>query len=189
MIRINLLPPEIRSARSARAFRMPWRFAGFWAVGAVVLLSLALLFFNGAQAGSLRTLQAEWRHLEPEKKKLEQVRQDIQALEKQAEALQRMKGPEGNWAPRLSLLSDTVVPQIWFSSFSGSQGQALRLEGSALAAPDADHNAAVTQFLQRLKEHPDFSRWFRSVELLSVAHRKIGDTEVVDFTILLHSSD
>lgn len=187
MIQINLLPPELRVvARDRAGPAVPWKPAARAVGGGVIALTVALVLFNGWQGRSLRRLQAEWRRLEPEKVRLDQTQQDIRALQLQAESLQRIKEPAGQWAPRLNLLSDVVVPQIWFSSLKWSQGQPARLEGSALAASDADRSAPVTQFLQRLKEHPDFSRWFSSVELLSVAHRKVGDAEVVDFTVLLN---
>lgn len=61
----------------------------------------------------------------------------------------------------------------------------LVLAGSALVTGKGE-GAPVSRFLQKLKEHPDFSRWFTRVELKDVWHRPVGSEEVSDFVILLY---
>jgi hypothetical protein len=131
-----------------------------------------------------------------------------------------LKAPEAQWSPRLNLLSNAIVSQLWFNRLKieippspqperasvlpvkGSakkpvipptQGSAapspgspvLVLEGSALMVSSGGA-APVSRYLQRLKEQPEFARWFRNVELKSAQQRQVEQEQVTDFVILLH---
>ncbi len=61
----------------------------------------------------------------------------------------------------------------------------LVLVGSAVVA-STDAEAPVTRFLQRLKEHPEFSRWFKGLELRDVIHQQVQQEEVSNFVVLLY---
>lgn len=61
----------------------------------------------------------------------------------------------------------------------------LVLVGSALVTGKGE-GAPVSRFLEKLKSHPDFSKWFTGVELKDVWHRPVGSEEVSDFVILLY---
>ncbi len=61
----------------------------------------------------------------------------------------------------------------------------LLLTGSALAASEGE-GAPVSRYLHRLKEQPEFRRWFQGLELKSVEHGKIQQEEVSDFVIALY---
>ena len=185
MIRINLLPPELRVTQVGRRVSVPWQPWAKGALGLGIGISCWLLFSNQLHAYGLSRLKAEWERLQPERVRFERAQEDYQRLKKGAEILSTVKAPETNWAPRLNLLSDALVSEVWFRALAYSQGQPLRLEGSALVDSSGDSKAQVTQFLQRLKEQPEFHKWFRDVELKSVEHRQIHQEEVVDFTLLL----
>lgn len=190
MIRINLLPPEMRKAAGLQKISVPWRSLGIGAlvvwVTASALLGLTVVW----QGRTLARLHAEWNQLEPEKTQLESVRQAVQALQQRNEIITLTKGPEGKWAPRLNLLSDAAVPQLWFTSLKWTRGQTLLLEGAALqeAVAPSDQSTAVGQFLEHLKSHPQFPKWFRSVELQSVEHGQVAGEEIVRFSIRLDPS-
>ena len=185
MIRINLLPPEIRAAQPHREISVPWKLLVRGPAGLLIAVSFWLLISNQWHAYGVKRLKAEWERLQPDRTRLEQILGNTQRLKKQTEILSAVKAPESNWAPRLNLLSNALVSQVWFRSLEYARGQPLRLEGSALVDVAGDSRAQVTLFLQRLKEEPDFHRWFRDVELKTVEHRQIRQEEVVDFTLLL----
>ncbi len=185
MIQINLMPPELRAARRAGSLRVPWRPIGLAAAALAVLFSVVLPLTNFLRARSIDRLRGEWKTLEPQSRELEKVQKDFQQLKRQAEALQSVKAPQAQWAPRLSLLSEALVPQVWLTQLEYAQGKALRLKGSALVGAGGDVRGQVTQFLQQLKDRPGFQDWFQNVELESVEHRTIQNEEVVDFVLLL----
>ena len=186
MIRINLMPPELQAAaRAGSSLRLPWRPIGFAAAGLVALASIGFPIVNSLRAGSLERLRKEWQTLEPQKQSMQKVQQSFLQLKQQAQAIQSVKAPQAQWAPRLSLLSEAVVPQVWMTQLEYMQGKSMRLKGSALVGAGGDGKAQVTKFLQHLKEQPAFQEWFRDVELESVEHRYIQNEEVVDFVLLL----
>jgi len=175
MIQINLLPPEMRvAARGSAAAQLPWRRIGFWVAGLAMLISVVLPLNNGLRAHRLERLRGEWKALQPQLEKL-----------KQAVILQGVKAPQVKWSPRLALLADALVPQVWLTHLEYAQGKNLRVEGSALVGLAGDGSGQVTQFMQHLKERPEFHQWFDNVELESVQHRQIQNEEIVDFVLLL----
>lgn len=186
MIRVNLLPPEARKAEPGAAVALPWKPLAMGAGGALALLTVALAAGNQWQAGRLERLRKEWEQVQPRRLELEEKQKRFQQLQGQASVLERVKAPKGRWAPRLNLLSDAVVPQVWFTGLNLVPGEPVRLEGSALVGSgSAESGAAVSKFLQQLQEQAGFPDWFSAVELKSVEHRQIKQEEVVDFAILL----
>ena len=134
-------------------------------------------------------LRAEYKEVESKKQRLTEVQQSVQQLQRQADALQAAKNKKAQWAPRLSLLSEALEPQVWLTKLDYEQGKSLSVQGTALvvSSPAAEGEAGgqVTKFFQQLKERPGFQDWFSEVELKSVEHRHIKEEEVADFTLLL----
>ncbi|MBI1953015.1 MAG: hypothetical protein HYS41_02705 [Candidatus Omnitrophica bacterium] len=237
MIKINLLPPDVRRTRRGPGVKVPWKAVGIGAGVCLLVYSGALFFFNQAQNRTLSRLTSEWQGLEPERARLEQRKQALLNLKNRASAVTSMKSPDAKWAPRLNLLSDALVRNLWFTALVGvktpksetmgflqselkdfvpgqipgfsEQGELLGLSpntpeaGGGAAQPAAEEKflvvlagvalvegkesaAPVTRFLQRLKEHPDFSKWFTGVELKDVFHQQVGKEETSAFVILLY---
>lgn len=241
MIRINLLPPEVGRPTSAAAKQLaelPWKRIGIGSLGLLGLYTVWVLAAVQMQSGALARLTAQWGALQPERSRLEQTQASLRALQNRTSVIQSLKQPEAQWAPRLNLLTDVLVSNLWFthlvflggSAFASSEmesalseeakrglglsesGQSsptepypgmppemsgmpasppaaskpiLLLGGSALITAKTA-GAPVSRFLQRLKESPEFSRWFTGVELKDVEHRQVHQEEVSDFAILLY---
>lgn len=185
MIKINLLPPAMREAARGSAARFPARPIGISAAALAVLISVVLPLGNGLQARSAERLRAEWKEMQPQMDKLTQTQKSFQELTRQAQVLQAAKSPEARWSPRLALLSDGLVSQVWLTHLEYPQGKSLQVEGSALLGSGGDSSGQVTKFLQHLKEQPQFQQWFKDVELKSVQHRQVQNEETADFILLL----
>ena len=186
MIKINLLPPEIVAARAKKqTLTVPWREIIIAAVVGVVGISIWLPSTNMKRSRALERLRAEWKTLEPKQKRMAEVEQNLLDLQRQADALQAAKNRQAQWAPRLSLLSEAAVPQVWLTRLGYVQGEALHVHGTALIGSGGDGSGQVTRFLQQLKEQPGFQDWFSGVEVESVEHRHIKEEEVADFVLLL----
>ncbi len=185
MIQINLLPPEMRVAARGSAVQLPWRRIGLRVAGLAMLISVVLPLNNGLRAHRLERLRGEWKALQPQREKLTQVQNSLQSLTRQAEVLRGVKAPQAKWSPRLALLADALVPQVWLTHLEYAQEKNLRVKGSALVGLAGDGSGQVTQFMQHLKERPEFHQWFDNVELESVQHRQIQNEEIVDFVLLL----
>lgn len=225
MIRVNLLPHPTGEPSASVLADFPLKSVGIllliFCIGASAILAVA----GQLQAGALRRLTAQWQDLQPQLRQLEATEAAIRALTNRAKVHQMLKAPEAQWAPRLNLLSDSIVSQLWFTSLrfeppkpvksalpaaavpkavppksakASSKPPAkpnpepmvqppvtLVLEGSALVAT-AGAGAPVSRYLQRLKEQPAFSKWFREVELKSVEQRQVQQEQVSDFVMAFH---
>ena len=249
MIRINLLPPGRRAQSSTLALlaTLPWRPIGISFLGILFLYSFLLAGLNLSRGVRLNRLNAEWQGTEPDRLHLAEVRTSVDQLHVREQAVLTMKAPERRWTPRLSLLMDGLVSNLWFRAFlfrmmkksemqellaaelqnlgipdleqvipqisvegeedsgqggmegapppaePGMEGAPLPLSfrpvlligGSALVTSQGS-GAPVRRFIQKLKEHPEFSQWFDSVELKDVSHREVKGEEVSDYLIVLY---
>lgn len=226
MIRLNLLPPEARkaagSSQLAALAALPWRQIGIGVLALLVGVSAALAVSAQRQKAQANRLSAEWDSLQAGKVRLDQAQAALQALRNRDSVLKSLKAPEGQWAPRLNLLSDSIVVGLWFrgllfrvtqvteiSQFVKEEASNLGLgdfgvptepsgeESSAAFRPQVllrgfslvtakGAGSPVSRFLQRLKENPQFSRWFTGVELMDVSHMEVGKQEVSEFAIILY---
>lgn len=57
------------------------------------------------------------------------------------------------------------------------------LAGSALVSGKGQEGPPVSRFLQKIKEHPEFGRWFSGMELKGIRHRQVKSEEVSDFVL------
>lgn len=208
MIKVNLLPAQVKRAQVALSLAaLPWPQIGKTLGGLLALYSIWLVVDGQRQANTLRRLQAQWEELQPQWLKWKEVDAAFRALQNRAAVFQSLKAPEAQWAPRLNLLSDVLVSGLWFTQLryratpssretemgmspDDPQTQAtpltplLELRGSALSA-SKEVAAPVSRYLQRLREHPEFHRWFKSLELKTVEHRQIDQYEVTNFEMVL----
>ncbi len=144
MIRLNLLPPGVGAARAAFPLAdLPWRPIGIGALSLLFLYSGWVFFQNRVVSGKAARLTAEWETLQPRQAQINQTQAALQALQNREAVLKTLKSPEGQWSPRLNLLSDCIVADLWFS------GLLFRTTESA----------EITSFLKREfpnMELPDF---------------------------------
>lgn len=208
MIKINVLPPAARQAAAhAQLTAIPWRRIGLVTVGGLALYSVGVWGWNQAQARAVSRLTDEWNALQPDRARVEQVHAALMTARGRAAALKALKHPDGQWAPRLNLLSDALVSGLWLTQVrfgvvtppegppsgpvaasAAPSAPILWLAGSALVRSEGE-DAPVKRYLQRLQEQPAFARWFRGVELKGIEHRRVGQESVSDFGLVLHSHE
>ena len=216
MIRINLLPKEMQRTASAQSIVVPWKTIGFSVVGILLFYSVWLFAANQFRSRAVVKLKAEWETLRTQAAHFDQVDTSVRALQNRAVVLKGLKEPKGQWAPRLNLLSDALVSNLWFTSLkittagpvklqasapaqsSSGKGKQVKqlaagpstvllLQGSALVpAGGGTGSPIVSLYLQRLKQQPDFSKWYRDVKLTSVEQRQVQEETVSDFVITLY---
>ena len=106
----------MRQAALSWVFLLPWKKVGMGVAAFVGLTSCLLLLSNGLQGRTVARLNARWQVLQPERTQLDRVQSGLLALKNRATVLKGLKAPEAQWAPRLNLLCDALVSQLWFSS-------------------------------------------------------------------------
>jgi len=205
VILINLLP----GGRRRRAWPVVTVRQG--AVALVAVLGLATVWLGLWRFGVERAhhrVSAEWEALQATRSQVADGRARVEALERQAERLARARTERAQWAPRLNLLSDALVPGVWFTRLTlapvdakvvakaplkakGARaeppppaGRCLELfvTGTALI-PEGGEPSPLAALLRSLKQQPEFTRWFDAVDLKSVERRKAGPLDVSDFVL------
>lgn len=211
MILINLVPPSQRPPLRWDWSRVTRRRAAAAGGLIVALLTGGPWLARHSQEQAVVRLRAEWEALAVPREEWESHRQAVAGLERQAHALGQLRASDRQWAGRLNLLSDAVVPGVWFtrltidpveprpavktpkgqpktpraSASSRPSPQArLIVEGTALVESDAA-GSPVAAFVTALKRHPAFPHSFASVEIQSVARRRISTVDVSDFVLRL----
>ena len=115
MIVINLLPA---SQRKATGWRLPSWTPKQVAIGTGVglgVMTAALMLWRVGLEQANRHLGTEWAKLESTKRDLDTEHERVVMLERQAMSFRRLRATGVQWAPRLNVLSDAMVPGVWLT--------------------------------------------------------------------------
>lgn len=196
MIEINLLPEELKaktkikvkkpeaSAPAAVIVTQEPKYFLLIAPAAIALLILANLFFgiaNLGKVGQLRSLNAKWKALEPQRKIAEEFNRTNTLYSEDAKAIQQIENQRINWAQKLNALSLKLPSGIWFSDITVTQKE-LSLSGSVVSLKK-EEMSLLKDFVDALKQDPAFANDFNTLDLGAVQKRSIGGLEVTDFVI------
>ena len=197
MIRINLLPEELRRKESMR-IKMPEipirrAVSGFlvFFIG-IQLLVGAWAAWQHASLTRLAALTKEWndrnRDLSLKKAKTKEAREQIKTA-------QGLSVGKFHWSRLLNAVSDSVTKGIWLQSLSVTESgpsakkdakkaktRHLQLEGSVMAR--GEETAYTGKFIQSLKANPTLAGLFSDVRLSTIQQRKIKDIDVYDFVLI-----
>lgn len=112
------------------------------------------------------------------------------------------------WSAKLLSLAKALLPSIWLTDISvetkhikqtaaaaaasaarnkaelsGETIKTFVIKGAATSLIDTEILASITQFVELLKNDSSFSNDFRDIKLGSLQSRKLGDLNVMDFTV------
>ena len=116
MIRVNVLPKELRPSVRAWLVLVPWKKVASSLLILAGFSSGWLWISNQILERSLDRLSGQWNGLQMERHHLEELESSLRTFKNRAAALKALKSEEAQWAPRLNLLTDAVVPYLWFTS-------------------------------------------------------------------------
>ncbi|MBI4313355.1 MAG: hypothetical protein HY594_00920 [Candidatus Omnitrophica bacterium] len=118
MIEINLIPADQRlRIPLGIALFSPRRIAALGAVLCVAATALLGIWRIGLEKSYAR-MNAQWKTLETSRSEWEALRNRVAMLETQAEYMKQLRGRGLRWAPRLQLLSEALVPDVWLTELS-----------------------------------------------------------------------
>ncbi len=123
MIRINLLPADVRKSRSSLQVSVPWMRILIFIVVVTVVYSGWILVSSQVQGRKLKRLTAQWEKMKPERTKVETTEAALRAFENREAILKELKSPQSQWAPRLNILADSIVAKLWFTSLEYKPAQ------------------------------------------------------------------
>jgi len=182
MIRINLLPPEERIARTRKGPAVPW-FA--WPVGTGVVL-VALAFASVAVQGSrLRTLQrdistaqAQTASLAPQIERIGQLAKERADMDLRISLLKRLESSRYVRVQMLDELSRELPDHVWVTAVRETAPGKVQIDGVTFS------NLMVADFMQRLEASP----LYETVDLTVSERGTMEDREVLKFTLTAHVS-
>lgn len=192
MIEINLLPEELRNrvvkplkTEALKTGAKPGAQQLILLVPVIfivlIIVHIVMVFSGIAKASQLNMLKAKWNKAAPERKILEDFKNEHTLNSGVTNEMQKLLNERITWADKLNRLSLALPPGVWFEAISVS-GKVFLLEGKA-ASLNKDEISLLRNFIDGLKNKPDFTKNFSSLELSSIQKEAIAGQEVADFKI------
>jgi len=182
MIEINLLAEELRAKKSTSTVDLKSLLLIVPVVIGIFTLAHIYLFSSSLVKGiQLKTLNAKWKSLEPERRSVEEMKKESNVLLEDAKTIQDFSTKRINWAQKLNKLSLDLPGGVWLEEISVSVTD-LKLKGSVVSLQKEEVNL-INKFLNNLKKDLDFSKDFTSIELGNMQRKVVGSFDVVDFTL------
>lgn len=173
MIRINLLP--FRAARKQENIRRQLTLF----ITSIILVVLALVYFNGMLGGKIRDLETNINRAQNELntyqaaiKEIEEIKKELELLNKKIEVIANLEKRRQSAVLLLDNMSRLVIAKrMWFTDFE-EQGQMLTVKGIAI------DNKTIADFMTRLEGY------YRGVNLKSLQQKKMKNLDLKSFHIV-----
>jgi Tfp pilus assembly protein PilN len=172
-IRINLLAPERKVRRPPNVL----------AIGLVVLAVLVVVLAVwtvslqsrvAALRGQVAEVQADVDRLRPQAAEVERMRARLAALERRQKLLQDLFAQQIPAAEAVNELAAVIPQDSWITEFAVQGGRTVQVSGITTAS-----NVSLARFMVNLED----STFFRNVDLSVSERQRIGDREVVRFSL------
>lgn len=186
MIEINLLPKELqKKKRRIEIPKLKFTPIIFGIVALVVSIQLILTVTVAVKKHRLRVLEKRWSSIGPKKNELMKLNKQVNSLDAKVRHIETVRKDRILWARKLSDLSDSVIPGMWFTSLSLEETEGrkyLSIEGG-ISSFWKDETAMIGKFMKALKENKTFFKDFEEIQLDTMQQKKVKDTEVMSFAI------
>ncbi|MER3455820.1 MAG: hypothetical protein C4303_00995 [candidate division GAL15 bacterium] len=172
-IRINLLAPERRVRKPPSPL----------AVGLVILAVLVAVLGvwtvslqgrTSALRSQTAQVQAEVDQLRAQAAEVERMRARLQAVQRREELLRQLFAGQVPAAEAVAELASAIPQDSWITEFALQGGRTVQLSGLTTAS-----NVSLAAFMVNLER----SRLFRNVDLSVSERQRIGEREVVRFSL------
>ena len=192
MIEVNLLPEELRNrvikpAKPAVSGNLlkpgPQLFILSIPLVFVLLIIIHMLLgFSGIiRSVRLNSLRGKWEKVALQRKALEDFNAEYALVSGDAQAIQKLTLDRVGWSEKLYKLSLSLPAGVWFELVSVS-GKDFYLRGKAVTV-DKTEVSLIRNFVDEIKNQPQFMKNFNSLELSSIQKGIIGAYEVADFSL------
>lgn len=193
MIEINLLPEELRNrivkpvkAQPVRVGNKPGPQLLILLVPLIFVLLIAahifITFIGLARISQVAALNGKWEKMLPERKVLEDFNNEQLLYSGDSQDIQKLLNERVKWAEKLNRLSQVLPPGIWLEAILVS-GKTFHLHGKVVSL-NKEEVALLRNFIDDLKNRPNFIKNFNSLELSSIQKVTVGGYEVADFNLV-----
>jgi len=192
MIEVNLLPEELRNrvikpvkpAVSGNLLK-PGPQLFILSIPLIFALLITIHIFIGlagiVRSVRLNSLKGKWEKVALQRKALEDFNAEYALVSGDAQAIQKLTLDRVGWSEKLYKLSLSLPAGVWFELVSVS-GKDFYLRGKAVTV-DKTEVSLIRNFVDEIKNQPQFMKNFNSLELSSIQKGIIGAYEVADFSL------
>lgn len=189
MIEINLLPAKYRKRQIqlpdlGRLKTVPLVIG---TMSFLVGLYLILTAISVVKSNTLNRLNDEWQFISVQQQMAAKLKKKMKQFEKKADLIDSLVAERLLWSKKLNQLSDLMTDGIWLESLSLGERkgkQILILKGDVVSRKK-EETALIGEFMQELRQDKEFFSDFKEIELESIKRRYIGETEVMQFNLVL----
>ncbi len=209
MIKINLLPEELRKKRQFNNYILMLLGTAVGLFLIVVMLSLFLGIQLKVQARRYHRLDAEWKIMEKEEKEVLGLEKLKTELDVKKEAIENLSQSRLLWSGKLYQLSKNVPASIWLTELnmtsrrekikvpvrdSGKKEevtvtwviknfQTMVIKGIVISLTGEEMIDSVGNFMTKLESDEEFFKDFSDVELIFTQRKNILNREVMAFEL------
>jgi len=205
VIELNLLPKEMRKPERPVLPEMPVLPISIGVLALLVFVSVVLFLSINLKKGGVSGLTKQWDALGPQRTVVEKIVRDIQDLESREKAISELAAYKLDWSELLSGLNQSMIANVWLFEFKpvlakkkttrgkGPKKEAelpasLDLTGYAFGKSEAA-TSTVAKFINSLKNHKEFSKYFEEIGLDSVRKQVYKDEDVMRFKLICKFKD
>jgi len=201
MLKINLLPPELKRKRKKRVvvFEATQTLL-ILIIACEIIAFLSIYVFINARVGSkqkeLKGIRTEIERLQAEVREVRNLEEDARKLERRLQIIDQLMFSRLSWSRKLNEISSLIPENMWLISLTSSQESVSRpggggsvvknvlvLKGKVLALPGERAIDLIGRFINNLKFNPSFFETFGDIEFMGTTTEKISDKEVVSFDL------
>ena len=187
MIELNLLPDELKIKRkqSVEWQELPIVPVIAWVTVGVIFLHAASVSVVEMNKKYLNTLKEEWGSYEPKRKELDSLKKKVEDVNAKVKAIDELTEGRLIWAKKINSVSDSMLPNIWLSTFSYSDegNKAVLLLEGYVSGGSEEGTASVGRFINSLKKNENFFSDFEEVELEDIKRSMVEKQEVMKFRL------
>lgn len=172
-IRINLLAPERKVRRPPNVLAIGLLVLAVL-VAALGAWTVSLQNRVARLRGEVATVQADVDRLRPQAAEVERLRARLAAVERREKLLQELFAGQIPAAEAVNELAAVIPQDSWITEFAVQGGRTVQVAGTTTAS-----NVSLARFMVNLEN----STFFRNVDLSVSERQRIGDREVVRFSL------
>ena len=182
MIEINLLPEELRKKK----IKINIPTEGLWiivpsVIGIFVFVHLLLATLVLVKNIQYKSLNKRWLSSSSSKQEVDSWKREFNLVSQDTRTISNLTQQRLVYSGKLKIMSDVLPSGIWFTRLS-VQKKSLILEGSIVSL-EADHMSTLRDYIEKLKNNPDFFSDFRSLKLGPVRMREFKGYQIMDFIL------
>lgn len=182
MIRINLLPQQLRRKKSVKVSKKTPLLPVVFIITLIILalhVIFALVSFDKKM--QLASLDQRWDKIQAQSKEVDALKSNLEIKKEKLKAMQSILKRDLYLTDFLNKINQAIPSRLWLNRLSFSE-RGLVIEGSVFSF-GSEELSLVNNFFNELKNDVFFKQNFDNFNLDSVQRRNIKKYEILDFLL------